>query len=541
MENIEHQNVPVSMSYLISSMSQALAASENDSFYSFQNLLDNGLMPIDNEVYGHGLHGAVHYSMLSSSSPRLSPRAQSPVQWIDPTTLSSLCFLPSSPDAQLQHQQLQPHCHAHEQQLQPHQHGTSNNHYHHHHQQQLQQRQQHYQQQQAPEHYSLPPHNHAIQQQHQQLYLLQQQHFYSEKGICSLEMRSLPSSTPIRDISSPSMISLPYHHPTKVLLNRPTMPVAQLSMEFSANRSVSIDRLSSPEAPSPVSDQGFFEITTDEETASGCHSPQLLTYKTHLNNNNNNNDNNKDKNETIAMEQLNSSGSVPTTLPQRRRRTPPSLVHKSIPTTTLEQIMLLSPHATTAALTAGPAMMSSSSSSSLPTMPTLSSPLKQHFSFSTSMSDLDTLGGEEEGLRKKDFSPSSSPTSVAAAAAAKKRRERKPAKSGHKIPKHPPVKLPVCCVSLTRHAEAHKWRGLYAPVRCEACQSALSNEFSVQRHIIRSQPNSRCYRLRVYSIMMSETEIDTSVRFYPKRAHGKKTVEINLMYARARYLGDSPL
>ncbi|KAF9546502.1 hypothetical protein EC957_009716 [Mortierella hygrophila] len=342
------------------------------------------------------------------------------------------------------------------------------------------------------------------------------------------------------------MISLPYHHPTKVLLNRPIIPVAQLSMGFAANRSVSIDRLSSPEAPSPVSDQGFFEITTDEETASGCHSPQLLTYKTHLNNNNNN----KDKHETIAMEQLNSSGSAPTTLPQRRRRTPPSLVHKSLPTTTLEQIMLLSPHATAAALTAGPAMISSSSSSSLSTMPTLSSPLKQHFSISTSMSDLDTRGGEEEGLREKGSSPSSSPTSVAAAAAVKKRRERKSAKSGHKVPKQPPVRLPCqfpgCTItcssqpSLARHAEAHKWRGLYAPVRCEACQSALSNEFSVQRHIVRSQPNSQCYRLRVYSIMMSETEIDTSVRFYPKRAHGKKTVEIDLMYARARYLGDSP-
>ena len=88
--------------------------------------------------------------------------------------------------------------------------------------------------------------------------------------------------------------------------------------------------------------------------------------------------------------------------------------------------------------------------------------------------------------------------------------------------------------SLVRHAEAHKWRGLYAPVRCEACQSALSNEFSVQRHILRSQPSSLCRRMRVYSIMRSEIEVETTVRFYPKRPHGKKTVVIDLAHALER-------
>ncbi|KAF9153002.1 hypothetical protein BG015_004289 [Linnemannia schmuckeri] len=315
------------------------------------------------------------------------------------------------------------------------------------------------------------------------------------------------------------MISLPYHHPPKTLLNRSIMPADQLSMAFSTRRSVSFDRLSSPEETSPIPDQGFFDMTTDDETASGCYSPILISGEMYPNNNH--------KNDMIAMEHLNISGSASTSsLLQRRRRTPPSLVHKSTPTATLEQIMLFSPNATTA-LTAGPAMMSSSSSSSLLTMPALFSPLKQYFSFSTSSSDSDSREEEEEGMRM--IGSSTSLPSTSAAAAAKKRRERKPSKSGHKKPKHPPLKLP-----------AHKWRGLYAPVRCEACQSALSNEFSVQRHIVRSQPNSRCRRMRVYSIMMSETEIETSVRFYPKRAHGKKTVEIDLDYARARYLGDSP-
>ncbi|KAF9317530.1 hypothetical protein BG003_000675 [Podila horticola] len=89
--------------------------------------------------------------------------------------------------------------------------------------------------------------------------------------------------------------------------------------------------------------------------------------------------------------------------------------------------------------------------------------------------------------------------------------------------------------SLTRHQESHKWRGRYAPVKCEACQSSLSNEFSVQRHISRSTPNSRCKRMRVYSIMRSETEIENTVRFYPDRGHGKKTVPVNLEHMKRSY------
>ncbi|KAF9300926.1 hypothetical protein BGZ74_007336, partial [Mortierella antarctica] len=59
--------------------------------------------------------------------------------------------------------------------------------------------------------------------------------------------------------------------------------------------------------------------------------------------------------------------------------------------------------------------------------------------------------------------------------------------------------------------------------------------FSVQRHISRSTPTSRCKRMRVYSIMRSETEIESTVRFYPDRGHGKKTVAVNLELMKRAY------
>ncbi|KAF9363994.1 hypothetical protein BGX34_002798 [Mortierella sp. NVP85] len=102
---------------------------------------------------------------------------------------------------------------------------------------------------------------------------------------------------------------------------------------------------------------------------------------------------------------------------------------------------------------------------------------------------------------------------------AKKKRFRRPAKNQ----------------TLQIKLKTHKWRGIYAPVRCEACQRDLSNEYSVQRHIRRSQVGSRCRRMRVYSVMRSRTEVETTVRFYPKRPHGKKTVAINLDEARAQF------
>ncbi|KAI1315815.1 hypothetical protein EDD11_000310 [Mortierella claussenii] len=67
-------------------------------------------------------------------------------------------------------------------------------------------------------------------------------------------------------------------------------------------------------------------------------------------------------------------------------------------------------------------------------------------------------------------------------------------------------------------------------------RSSLSNEYSVQRHIQRSAPTSKCRRMRIYSAMKSETEVEYTVRFYPNNPHGKKTVRINLEMLKAKYL-----
>ncbi|KAF9135444.1 hypothetical protein BGW39_002911 [Mortierella sp. 14UC] len=389
--------------------------------------------------------------------------------------------------------------------------------------QQQQQQQQH--QQQTAMHYSSLRQEHTMHQQMQHHHnhhnhnhnQQQQQHcIYMEKSLDSLDMGASPAQT-----LSPSMVQMTCD--SKSQLDRAMIPATSTSsMDFSAHRSVSFDRTSSPETPSPISDQGFFDMTTDDETASCC-SPMLLPGKMH------NHHNSYNRNVSITMEQLNISGSFPSTpaTSLKKRRPSRSLTRKLPPA--LEQIMLFSPNAT-AALTSSPAAMMSSSSTSLSTIPVLSSPLKQNFRFPSSSS----LSSDSEGLEDEDAQMgrngsflATSSTFSSCVAGGKNKRERKASKSKHDKPKHPPVRL-----------HAHKWRGIYAPVRCEACQSPLSNEFSVQRHITRAPPTSRCHRLRVYSIMMSETEIETSVRFYPKRAHGKKTVEIDLEYARARYLSE---
>ncbi|KAF9196143.1 hypothetical protein BGZ50_001839 [Haplosporangium sp. Z 11] len=163
-------------------------------------------------------------------------------------------------------------------------------------------------------------------------------------------------------------------------------------------------------------------------------------------------------------------------------------------------------------------------------IPALSSPLKQHFSGSFSEDNSDTPTDDEKYLPKR------------------KKRVQKSVKTKVTVkPKGPRLILRceyegcnVTCSSqpsLLRHAQGHKWRGLYSPVRCEACETALSNEFSVQRHILRSPEGSLCKRMRVYSIMKSETEIENTVRFYPDRPHGKKTVKIT--YDRVRGMGQN--
>ncbi|KAG0267976.1 hypothetical protein DFQ27_007847 [Actinomortierella ambigua] len=73
------------------------------------------------------------------------------------------------------------------------------------------------------------------------------------------------------------------------------------------------------------------------------------------------------------------------------------------------------------------------------------------------------------------------------------------------------------------------------PVKLLACNSTLSNEYSVQRHINRSKLDSLCHMMRVYSFMKSKTEPKKTVRFFPKRPHGKKTAVVDLHLIRAKF------
>jgi hypothetical protein len=42
--------------------------------------------------------------------------------------------------------------------------------------------------------------------------------------------------------------------------------------------------------------------------------------------------------------------------------------------------------------------------------------------------------------------------------------------------------------------------------------------------------------MRVYSIMLSETEVKDTVRFYPARPHGKKTIAVDLEKMKKKYV-----
>ncbi|KAF9356941.1 hypothetical protein BGX34_009684 [Mortierella sp. NVP85] len=125
---------------------------------------------------------------------------------------------------------------------------------------------------------------------------------------------------------------------------------------------------------------------------------------------------------------------------------------------------------------------SASQSIMLTTVPTVPSPLKQQFSGSIS----------DDSDLAEDFDPNAN--------AKRKKRIRKPSKSSATKPKAP---------RLTLH-----------------------------RHILRSPETSRCRRMRIYSIMKSESEIESTVRFYPTRPHGKKTVKVDLEKMKQKYFND---
>ncbi|KAG0379634.1 hypothetical protein BGX24_012349 [Mortierella sp. AD032] len=183
-----------------------------------------------------------------------------------------------------------------------------------------------------------------------------------------------------------------------------------------------------------------------------------------------------------------------------------------------------SSYSPSSAIGGGHFTMASASTSFASTTPAMLSPLKKHqYSQAYLDDDDDSDLPDEEEERKASFK--------------KRKRVRKVVTKT--TPKQKPPKETFYCKftgckvtcssipSLNRHEVGHNWRGQFSPVRCEACQSSLSNEFSVQRHILRSSEDSRCRRMRIYSIMKSENEIEKTVRFFPLRPHGKKTIKVN--------------
>ncbi|KAG0265408.1 hypothetical protein BG011_004793 [Mortierella polycephala] len=266
-----------------------------------------------------------------------------------------------------------------------------------------------------------------------------------------------------------------------------------VTLDFAQYRSpAAFGHLSSPEdSASQVSDQGFFEMTTtDDESYSTGVAGDLLA-------------------QPFDSLGVSCAAAAAAAAVAHNIRVPAGRAHKVTSQLPNNQDLLPVPYTTS--------------------IPSLSSPLKQYFSGSFSEDDSDAPTDDEKYLPKR------------------KKRLRKSIKTKVTVkPKGPRLILHcehegcnVTCSSqpsLQRHAQAHKWRGLYSPVRCEACETALSNEFSVQRHIQRSPEGSLCKRMRVYSIMKSETEIENTVRFYPDRPHGKKTVKVDLARKRAKYL-----
>ncbi|KAF9958550.1 hypothetical protein BGZ70_009161 [Mortierella alpina] len=276
-----------------------------------------------------------------------------------------------------------------------------------------------------------------------------------------------------------------------------------MSLDFSKGYNPSLERLSSPDdSVSTGSDQGYFDIMSEDGYTylpDSSYSPAMTAFGTE-----------RDF-LTKPFDQLGlpvmpeGLASSPAATPAPGLRgSGPHLVHGSF----------------------SHPLYTSTSASHTPSLPALSSPLKQQLT--GYMSD-DSNDSEDESKPKR------------------KKRVRKamaiktPAKPKGLKPvlrcEFPGCKITCSSVpSLARHFETHKWRGKYSPVRCEACQNPLSNEFSVQRHIMRSPVTTLCRRMRVYSIMRSATDVEATVRFYPKRGHGKKTKIIDLDMVKEKYL-----
>ncbi|KAG0211123.1 hypothetical protein BGX33_004511 [Mortierella sp. NVP41] len=328
------------------------------------------------------------------------------------------------------------------------------------------------------------------------------------------------------------------------------------SLDFTDFRSLTLDHTSSPDdgslSPNPTSERGYFDVPADEFSSSSA-SPFLPSQGIMIG----------DYLMGSMMDfTLSPAGTVPSSFSSAATVTPhnitapvvPSMSSSSLSSTSSPREIRMpssaigraagaarknNPQQQAAAGSGGGSLYptslscsaSSYSSSYGSSVPASSSPLKQQFNGFSTDDDSDLLNEEEEQKANTK----------------RRKRVRKAVPKTVVKPKGPSITLycqfPGCQVtcssqpSMVRHAEGHKWRGQYSPVRCEACNASLSNEFSVQRHITRSNPRSRCHQMRVYSIMKSPTEIETTVRFFPRRPHGKKTIKVDLEKKRAKYFG----
>ncbi|KAG0290761.1 hypothetical protein BGZ96_005801 [Linnemannia gamsii] len=412
----------------------------------------------------------------------------------------------------------------------------------------------------------------------QQAPILPSQQYYDTSVLDPLHPHLPSSSLDVRDTPLAPIIATSTADPVQIhdhLYNHTLLENASstysIPMNFSHFRSPAFDRLSSPDegSVSPGSEHSYFDMNDAYSSSSPLYPPSPLIYLY---------PNGADyltgslqdfsisvgsglfsgvpcslassvtSTSTVTATPYNTvMSSSPSTAPQAIQ-VPPSAFSQANRKNTSQpkQLTITSPDSfhsgsapfpSPASSTGGTFGSYSSTSSTSPpfisSAPALPSPLKQQFNRTSFSDDEDSdLLNEEEQESK-----------------ANPKRRRRVRKTIHKTvvkPKGPPITLhcdhPGCQVtcssypSLIRHKDTHKWRGRYSPVRCEACHSSLSNEFSVQRHILRSPEPSRCHRMRVYSTMLSETEIKSTVRFYPTRPHGKKTITVDLEKMKKKYL-----
>ncbi|KAK3808155.1 MAG: hypothetical protein JOS17DRAFT_780648 [Linnemannia elongata] len=423
--------------------------------------------------------------------------------------------------------------------------------------------------------------------QHQTTTLPSQSRQYCDSSVLNAFQQHLPSPSPSLDASTAASVAIiatatatTTHHQQNPnyynnILLKQTPSAQQISMDFAQFRSPALSHFSiaSPDegSLSPVSDHGYFNITGECSSSSSFYHPLSSAYLSNsgaeyltgslqdfaLSAGNGlfplltSASSASSASTSVAAAPFNTILTSPTfsITDLRTVLAPPTAVGRAACKTASQQQQqatpghrqdhqgsFLSSPASSTSSTLGSYSPTLSTSSTTPlfgsTVPALSSPLKQQVkrvAFSDE-DDSDIPNEEEESKRNPK----------------RRKRVRKAAPKPVNKPKGPRITLycqyPGCKVtcsshpSMIRHSEAHKWRGRYSPVRCEACQSSLSNEFSVQRHILRSAESSRCRKMRTYSIMRSETEIDNTVKFCPTRPHGKKTVPVNLAKMKAKYI-----